>query len=210
MTPIFKTPIAIVANGTLGDKDLLAKKLARYRTIIAVDGGLKNCHLAGVTPHFIIGDMDSASPEIQKTYRHIAKKIFPIEKNQTDLELAVEEVISQNIARAVIFCALEMRIDHSLYNLYLLSRYREMLTIHSDYETLFVVQGEQTIYTHPGQTVSLISLGAPAKQVTTNGLKWDIQNATIDRRFMSISNVCLNDSFTIEIGEGELLCCLVK
>ncbi|WP_079891147.1 thiamine diphosphokinase [Waddlia chondrophila] len=210
MTPRFTAPVALVANGPIGSGEVLKNQLARFKTIIAVDGGLHTCHKLGVRPNFIIGDMDSAGSELLASYPEIPKKTFSPEKDQTDLELAILEIKKQKINRATLFCALKMRTDHSLYNLHLLSRYKEILTIETDYETLFFVEGNCSIPCTPGQTVSLLPLGIPAKGVVSKGLKWELENATLNGTFASISNICLGDAFSLSIKEGELLCFLIK
>ena len=210
MTPKFTPPVALVANGPIGDPEVLKSQLAEFKTIIAVDGGLRTCRQLDITPLCIIGDMDSAGQELLDAYPQVPRITFPFDKNETDLELAVLEVEKQGIANATLFCALKMRTDHSLYNLHLLSRFKPMLTIETDYETLFFVEGSCSIPSAPGQTVSLLPLGSPAREVTSKGLKWELESATLDKSFMSVSNICLGDSFTLSIEEGELLCFLIK
>lgn len=209
-TPKFTAPVALIANGPIGNPGFLKERLSRFKTVIAVDGGLRTCHELDITPHFIIGDMDSAGKELLALYSQVPKKTFPTEKDFTDLELAIIELKEQNIDRATLFCALKMRTDHSLYNLHLLSRYKNMLTIETDYEKLFFVEGNQTISCAPGQTISLLPLGMPAKGVSSEGLKWELKDVNFDSAFMSVSNVCLGESFRLSIGNGELLCFLIK
>lgn len=210
MTPTFTPPIALIANGPIGDPDILKEQLSHYRTIIAVDGGLKTCHQLQIPPHFIIGDMDSAGQDLLAKYIDVPQMRFPPEKNETDLELAILAVKEQNIDEATLFCALKMRTDHSLYNLHLLRRYLDMLKIETDYETLFFVSGERTISCSPGQTVSIMPLGEPALGVKSLGLKWELDNVRLDEGFMSVSNICLRDSFSLSIKEGSALCLLIK
>ena len=210
MTPKFEAPIALIANGPIGDLEILKNQLSTYHTIIAVDGGLSTCDKLRIRPHFIIGDMDSAGEELLAKYHDIPQKSYPTEKDETDLELAIQSVLEQGINHATLFCALKMRTDHSLYNLHLLRRYKEMLTIETDYETLFFVTEEKKIFCEPGQKISLMPLGATANGVSTTGLKWELENACIDGNFMSVSNICLKNSFSLSIKEGAVLCFLIK
>lgn len=57
-----------------------------------------------------------------------------------------------------------------------------------------------------GQVVSLIPFYGPVTGITTHGLKWKLSNSQLDKHFLSISNVCLSDFFTVSIEQGELLC----
>ncbi len=62
----------------------------------------------------------------------------------------------------------------------------------------------------PTQTVSLLPLAERAEGVTTEGLKWELQEAVIDKDFMSISNVALTTQIKITVRNGVLLLCLNK
>ncbi len=210
MHQAYPSPAAIVANGTLSNLERTKQKLQDYPTLVAVDGGLIAFHRMGLKPQLIIGDMDSTPAELQQIYHDIPIKKLAIDKDKTDLEVALEELFANGVHQAAIFGALEMRMDHSLYNLQLLCRYPGKVSIESEYETLFALQGRHSIPCKKGQTISLLPLSAPAKGVTTSGLKWELEDACFDRGFMSISNIALDDSFEIEIREGVLVCCLVK
>ena len=56
------------------------------------------------------------------------------------------------------------------------------------------------------QVISLIPFYGPAIGVTTYGLKWALKNSQLDKHFLGISNICLSNSFTVSIKQGELLC----
>jgi len=202
--------IALIANGPINNLKEVSKRLSQYDSIIAVDGGLNTCHSMGIVPDLIIGDMDSVSPTILDKFPEIPKKIFPPEKDKTDLELAIEEVLPLEPEKITLFGALRNRTDHSLYNLHLLRRHPILLEIETENETMVVITNERTFSCQSGQTVSLIPIGGPVHGVTTKGLKWELHNATLDQDFMSISNVCLQDKFYVSITQGDLLCCLMK
>lgn len=78
------------------------------------------------------------------------------------------------------------------------------------HETVIHVHAEETVIlpSQKGLTVSLIPWFGPAKNIKTEGLKWNlgIERTVLDKNFIGISNVCLGDSFLVEVGQGELLC----
>ena len=61
----------------------------------------------------------------------------------------------------------------------------------------------------PGQT-SLLPLNGPATGVTTQGLKWELSEATLDKHFMGISNIALQNKVRIQVAHGNLLCILLS
>lgn len=202
--------IAIVANGTLHQPELMRERIATFPYVIAADGGLENCHKMGVIPNLIIGDLDSAPQELLKQYSSVKTLKYPREKDKTDLEIAVEKAIDTGAVNIVIFAALEKRIDHSLYNLNLLRRHPTRLSIESEFESVFVVDRPTTAACAAGSTISLLPLFGPVEGISSKGLKWELNNQTLDHHFMSISNICLENSFYIDLKTNVLLCCICK
>ena len=81
--------IAIVANGRIHDPAEVARLVKTHPFVVAADGGLVNCEAMGITPDLIVGDMDSTPPETLKRYKHIPIELFAVDKDKTDVELAI-------------------------------------------------------------------------------------------------------------------------
>lgn len=201
---------ALVANGTIHNYAMIAPLVRNYDYCVAVDGGLKHCKAIEIVPDLIIGDFDSVDKELLLQYEGIPLQTFSEEKDDTDIDLAVKEMLVAGAQTIALFGATEGRSDHALYNLHLLQRYPGKMIIESDHETIFVIEGEKEVKCAAGQTVSLMPLGQKVEGVTTRGLKWELKNATLDSTFMSLSNICLQESFRIKVAKGPLLCCLVR
>lgn len=206
-----KTSCAVITNGKYEDHTLIASIIQNYEGIIAVDGGLLHCKIMGIYPDLIIGDMDSIDPQLLSYYSDVPIIKLSTEKDVSDTEAAIEMIDERSIQRIGLFGALGLRADHSLSNLYLLHRFsRKNIVIEKEEESIFLLEKQQTVQCNPGQNISLIPLGCPAKKVTTQGLKWELNDATLDKNFFSLSNICLTGSFHISIGEGSLLVCLSR
>ncbi|MDE3045117.1 MAG: thiamine diphosphokinase [Verrucomicrobiota bacterium] len=201
---------ALIANGHIGDPLQLLPLLKNYSRIVAVDGGLRYCKELGLTPHLILGDFDSASAALLEEYPTVLKLSFPKDKDQTDLELAIEHEFVEGASSLSLFGAWGERIDHSVTNLLLLSRYPGSIRLETEKEILFAIQGSVEISVFPGQTLSLLPVNGPARGITTKGLKWELNSGMLDYRFIGISNICLKDKVRISIREGILICCLQK
>jgi thiamine pyrophosphokinase len=204
--------IAIIANGHIFNDKLILEKIKDYNYIIAADGGATHALRLGIIPDLIMGDFDSISSEAMQEFSNVQKIAFLKDKDETDLELAILKAFSLNPKKVGLFAATGNRTDHTLVNLYLLTRFGLKLHIESENETIFVLNSEKTfkINTEPMQTISLLPLGPEASGVTTKGLKWELDNSTLNKNFLSISNNCLETSFEISIKKGELLCFLTK
>lgn len=178
--------------------------------IVAVDGGLAHCRKMEIVPDLIIGDMDSCSFDTLQKYAHIETLVFPKNKDKTDLEIALEHVCHENIEKIKIYAGLGKRIDHSIGNILLLSRYPSKVFLETESELLFVVKDRIKINSYKGQTISLIPLNGKVEGINSKGLKWELKEAQMDKYFMGISNECLCDILSLSIKKGDLLCCIKK
>lgn len=201
--------VALVANGVIHDYPLIGRLIREYERIVAVDGGLFYCQQMNIVPDLLIGDFDSATPELLQQYSHMAKLQFPTDKDDTDLELALQVVNTPDVEAIGLFGVMGHRVDHALNNLNLTCRFSKIV-IETETESIFCINREKHIDCFEGQKLSLLPLNSPVIGVSTTGLKWELKNATIDKYFRSISNVCLSRSVQIHVDSGELICCLSR
>lgn len=199
----------MVVNGSIHDYPLISNLIKRYEYCVAVDGGLIHCHSMGITPNLIIGDFDSIPLDLLKQYEKVPVERFSPEKDESDLELALKAINSPEVKEIGIFGALEKRTDHSLGNLYLGCRFADKVIMETESETIYFISDSKEIVCHPGQILSLMPIGI-AKGVTTQGLKWQLQNATLDKNFVSLSNISLEKVIKISVKEGDIICCLAR
>lgn len=202
--------VAVIANGIIHDYLVISRLIEDYDRIVAVDGGLAHCHRMKIQPDLIIGDFDSAAPELLKHYDHTLIRRFPTNKDATDLELAIEAINPAQSKKIGVFAALEQRTDHTLNNLFLMCRFPDKIVIESEIETLFALNGNTEIMCQPNQRISLIPLDSPVIGVTTKGLKWELIEATLNKNFLSISNICIAQKIQVNIDNGMLVCCLER
>ena len=58
---------ALIANGEILSYSKTKKLLSSFDQVVAVDGGLFHCDQMNLEPTLIVGDLDSASPELIKS-----------------------------------------------------------------------------------------------------------------------------------------------
>lgn len=202
--------IAIIANGPIEDDAYIAKHLKEYDMVVAADGGLNHCHRMGLTPDLIVGDGDSIDPHVAEHYSGVVFRRFPSDKNESDVELAIQAVFTPDVGKITLFGALGGRLDHTLSNLQLLRRYPQKVHVETESESVFAFAGSLEMECHPGQTVSFMALGDPVAGVFSEGLKWELRDASFSKYFFSLSNECVKNKFKVTIGQGDLICCLQK
>ena len=106
--------------------------------IICTDGGFDLAKQAGITPHLLLGDLDSIQSRIPK---ELPLKTFPPEKDYTDLELAIHTAIEKKASHVEIWGGIGGRLDHTVANLQLLSCYAEQfrsISMHDGQNRCFV------------------------------------------------------------------------
>lgn len=206
--------IAVIANGQIHDDTIIFEKLKLFDMIIAADGGANHCFRLGITPELIIGDFDSITPQTIDAFANVKKMQFKKDKDQTDLELGIAHAFLLGSKNVTLFAATGNRMDHALVNLAFLSRYPAKLFIETEDQTIFAIDetiafNPFKINTLPQQTISFLPLINKATGVTSKGLKWELNDATVGENFLSISNICLTSETSISIKNGKLLCFLL-
>ena len=201
--------IIIFANGELPDLEKTRALLREDDFIIAADGGTRHALALGRTPNVIIGDLDSLSANFETSKFDNEIILFPKDKNETDLELAIQHAITLNPEQVIILAALGGRLDQTLGNIALISNLRPStfdLRLDDGIEEVFFCHDHIQINGTVGDLVSLIPWQGEVTGVVTTGLKWTLQNETLyPQKTRGISNEMMNDTATIQIKSGLLL-----
>jgi len=113
----------IFANGKLKKSQKLSDFLKSDPLIVAADGGANHCHRLNITPDILLGDLDSIEPEVLISCKEKGVEIqrYPTRKDATDLELALDLVLTRGAGSVRLLGALGGRWDMSLANITLAS-----------------------------------------------------------------------------------------
>jgi thiamine pyrophosphokinase len=201
----------IVANAPGFDAAPFAKLLDSADLLIAADGGGNTLYAAGVVPHIIVGDLDSLGAAAEAAFRAAGAEVrrFPAEKDETDLELALLLAVERGAGQIDILGALGGRWDQALANVAMLALPElagiRVRLLDVDQEA-FLVRGEAAIAGAEGDTVSLLPLGGAAHGITTGGLYYPLDGATLRfERSRGVSNVITSSPASVSVREGLLL-----
>jgi thiamine pyrophosphokinase len=180
--------------------------------LIAADGGLYHLLRLGLKPHLLVGDLDSVNPADLPALENAGVIIrrFPVDKDETDLELAILTAIEQDCRSILLVGALGGRLDQTLGNLFLLTQpaLQEMdVRMDDGMEEVFLVRSSADLTGRAGDIVSLLPLNGPATGVVTSGLRYPLQDETLHPdRTRGISNRMLGNSASISLKQGLLVC----
>ena len=174
--------------------------------VIAVDGGLLHCQSFGLTPALAIGDFDSLGylPKGVEAFTH------PVEKDDTDMALAVDVALTRGAREIYLLGALGGRLDHTLANITLLRSLAERGTLAyviGERESMTVLRaGESALFEgSPDGVFSLFSL-TEKSTVTITGAKYPLSSGDIfANRALGVSNHFMKRSAEIIIESGTVL-----
>jgi thiamine pyrophosphokinase len=201
----------IFANGELREPEAALAALEPDDRLIAADGGMRHLRALGLTPAWIIGDLDSLpATDLERLESGGIEVLrFPERKDQTDLELAMQHAVKLGADEIVVFGAFGARWDHTLANL-LLSLHPGMLGVQCRFvdggQRVFPARGLTHIEGTPGDVVSLIPVGGDALGVTTSGLEYPLHDGRLSLgSTLGVSNVLVRPPATLEVRQGQLL-----
>ncbi|HQV93398.1 MAG TPA: thiamine diphosphokinase [Anaerolineales bacterium] len=211
--------IIIFANGELPDLEQARAILRDDDYILCADGGARHALALDLIPNLVIGDMDSIDSAEWKRLevKNIPIEFFPRDKNETDLELAINKAIEiceasplgEHPNEIIIVAALGGRMDHTLANISLLAALRLStfnLRLDDGIEQLLFCRAQAEIRGRSGDIVSLIPWGNPVHGVRTENLKWQLKEETLfPEKTRGISNEMTNNIARVKISSGLLL-----
>lgn len=205
--------VIIFANGLIEPQSQFIPDLMPGDLIIAADGGTKNALICGLNPDVVIGDLDSISASEKKDLvAHGTQFItYPRDKDQTDLELALDYAIEIGAEASILIGLLGGRLDQTIANLLLLTKdaYSSMkLSIFASPDTAHLLRDHDiiSIESKTGDIVSLIPLSPTVTGVTTQNLRWPLNSAILEfGSTISVSNEMKAPNATIQINNGKLL-----
>lgn len=180
--------------------------------VIAADSGLDQAHRLDLAVDLIVGDLDSVSAKALADAEGIPIEQYPTDKNYTDLELALDAARRLEVDRIIVMGGHGGRVDHFLGNAAVLTSPGlaatrvEWLTGRAH---VYVVNRWTQLHGSVGDTVSLMAVGGVATGITTQGLEWDMEAATLEPwQARGLSNVFTWPIATISVESGTLLAIL--
>lgn len=216
--------IAIFLNGELDDIKCIKKIVdsKKYEYIIAGDGGINHLYDLKIKPDYMIGDMDSAKPEIASYYirKGVKHKVYPTKKDETDAELCI--YLAENLSKKRglklkldIYAALGGRTDHLMANinmLYYIQKKSIIPTIISEDMEINIVENASLLLRKTiGTIVSVIPIKDDAKGVTLEGFEYPLQDYFMEfGKPLGISNIINNKKSRVTVKEGCLIVMINK
>ena len=199
----------IIGSGE--DVPLFAPQISDDTLVICADGGVHHAQRWGIVPHIVLGDFDSLETDITDWCQENDAEViqFPIHKDKTDGELAVEVALERGVKKIAMTGVWGSRIDHSLANLDILCKLAlqgvggELLTSAAH---LYTATDRIELNVERGDTISLLALSDKCEGVTVSGLYYPLENGTLIKgATLGISNKATAERINITCSAGVLL-----
>lgn len=173
--------------------------------IIAADGGYSTLKKLNIKPDLVVGDFDSLgeAPENENVIKH------PVKKDDTDTLLAVKIGLEKGYKSFVVFGAIGGRLDHTIATIQTATFVAENGGI------AYIYDGNHTVTAIKNSTInfkdnakgyiSIFALSGVAKDVTINGLLYELNDAEITPYFpVGVSNEFIGKESKISVTDGIL------
>ena len=208
-----KKKALLILNGELDFEKKDLNQIVEGRKIdkiIAVDGGANKARNLNLLPDLIIGDLDSITEKNKEYYskKNIEKIKYPVEKDQTDSEIAVEYCLENNFKELYLTAALGGRIDQQLANLNLLEYIYELdleAKIISQKVEIALIKKSKKFVSKKGYRLSLLPQSKSVKELSIEGCKYNLDKKDIYRsKSRGISNLIVKEEAEVKLKSGLL------
>lgn len=186
----------------------LAGEIPDEAYLIAADSGLDTALSWGYDVDLLVGDLDSVSSQGLAATDATIERHSP-DKDATDLDLALTAALGLDPERIVVLGGQGGRFDHLLGTVLLLTSERWAgvdLEWVSRRARVRVVRAGVTLHGSVGTLLTLLAVQDPAIGVTTTGLEWNLNGATlIPGSTWGVSNLFVAPVATVRLDGGTLL-----
>ena len=195
----------ILANGKPPRKSVITFfQKNGFDISLCADGGADSAIRLGLTPDYIIGDLDSISKEAIKKFNKTSEIIQYKRQNDTDVEKCLKFAIKNKFDEALLIGVTGNRLDHTICNLGILLKFfsKIKLSLLAENSYLKPYTGEVRLKTRKGEIISLYGFDKKTK-IISEGLKYPLKNISLPfGEKESTSNVSTSNSIQLKIRNG--------
>jgi thiamine pyrophosphokinase len=178
---------------------------------VAADAGLHLARRLGHHVDVLVGDLDSVRPAELEAARDAGIDVdrHDPDKDETDLELALDHVLRVPTDRLVVLGGRGGRLDHLVAILAALTAPRlaaiDVVEAYLGEARVDVVRDRRELTGRAAMLVSLLAWGGPASGVTTSGLRWPLRGATLEPGSgLATSNEFVDVTASVVVESGVL------
>lgn len=179
--------------------------------VVAADVGVVEAERLGVPVDLLIGDLDSAPLDAVARVEASGGRVerHPPDKDATDLELGLEAARRADVTEVLVIGGDGGRLDHLLANALVLAapRFADLqVDAVLGHARLHVIRGGRDLEGRPGELITLLPTGGPARGVRTRGLRYPLDDEDLGSgTSRGLSNVFSTTRAEVTVRDGVLL-----
>lgn len=206
----FMSTFVILLGGDLTVTDRLRAQVKGAR-FLAADGGMRHALSLGVEPELWLGDFDSTDPDLLEKFTAVPRETFPVAKDMTDGELALNKAYQLG-AKRVILCGAfgGERTDHTLLHLTMATRHAilgRQILLSSGFEEAYPLVPGEFHYNLPEASVFSILSFSQLEGLTIEQAEWPLDKITLPLgSSLTVSNVVRGTLYvSLRLGHAILI-----
>lgn len=189
----------ILLNGELRDPRAARAAARAADWLICADGGARHAAALGLTPDFVVGDMDSVGlvrPSSGITF------INDLDPDRSDFDKALDLAKRLGAGKVFVAAARGGSLDHELVNIGVLEKSRGMDALVIDGGTARLLgPGRHRLPVKKGARFSL--LAAPRARVTLTGARFGLKNEVLLRGSRGLGNRA-DGAVLLTVNQGKV------
>ena len=201
----------IVSGGSKLDKLELKKHCDRSQLVVAADKGIELLLEVGCKIDYLIGDFDSINQEVLEQVKKSNIKIvkYPIAKDDTDTELAVNLLVELGCKYITLVGVTGSRLDHTMANISILRKLAlsgvkaKIIDNNNIIEYLYeksIIEKKDDYY------ISIIPISLEGVVISLEGFYFPLNEKNISYgSSLGVSNYLVKDSGNVIKHSGEAL-----
>lgn len=211
------TDVVIVGNGEFPRKEYPRYLIKSADIVVCCDRGAEKFIRATRSifgserlPDFVVGDMDSLSPALQK---QLGDRVIHIAEQDDNDQTKAFRFIMENIpgvSSIRILGATGLREDHTIGNLSLLMEYARTFNLSgievemvSDYSTAFAITDSSELHVGEGRRFSIFTPDNSLK-IKSRGLKWPLDDVYFDNWWKATLNVATDNIVSLSFSHPSI------
>ena len=200
----------IIGSGEIYDYSFCHDIVKSADRIICADGGTRHAINMKLTPHVIIGDMDSSAARYIDYFRNKGVEIiqYSQDKDKTDTHICVEFALAFS-KEIILLGATGSRIDHMIANISLIKLGIERdipISIIDNNNHIRMIKDFIIIKGNKGDFFSLIPFTEKVEGISTKGAHYELGDALMEIGYpYGVSNYFEEETVEISIKKGYLL-----
>ncbi|WCO65634.1 thiamine diphosphokinase [Iamia majanohamensis] len=207
-SPSRPATVLVLAGGEATHPDVV---LPTADLVVAADSGAEVARRLGLRVDVLVGDLDSVGAETLAALREGGAEVVRHhrDKDATDLELALDLATAGDPDHLVLVGGHGGRLDHALATpgaLATVARPGRRVEAWLGRASVQATRDVVRVDGRPGELVSLLPWAGAARGVTTEGLRWALDDFTLDPgSTRGVSNEVARAPARVALSEGTLL-----